>query len=308
MPENLIINPTFEINQRGSTSFSGTAKYTADRWYYNGVGSASIPSTPNTGYRFSISDGASISQFIELNSVNMKGYLLIGCTYFSSSGYSQPVISLTDDQGNNRTPIVTKTINIGSGLLHKQIIALFEINSIIGSLFATGEFKWIKVEFSSFANDSCSIANAFCYPISEIDTNSIVNSPIVVVTPNYNLELEKCKYYFEKTNPALYYARVSNSGSTSFSNGLITNASLAVLFILKEKRITPTVIKNGTPKFQVYSSSITFSTVDAIAGNFNNSAISILTENAVSTAIVGEMSILNISTSNYFSFDAEIYP
>ena len=305
MPKNLIINPTFEINQRGITSFNSTARYTADRWYHNGSGSGSITSTANTGYRAEIAIGASLSQFVELNCVNMEGYLLVGATYVAETGYSQPIISLSDDQGNNRTPILTKTLNIRNGLQHKQILALFEVNSIVGSTYSSGEFKYIRIQYSSGVSDAVRLANAFCYALSEVDTTSLLSKPVFVVTPNYNEELEKCQYYYELETTAEIPCYIPSV--TQNENGNVTTGYIRTLINCKRKRITPTVSPDGGIRYFNTSNTLMTPTTGAPNINFTNGQHRIIFNSYVSN-ITPLISSSCYYSNNGLKIDAEIYP
>ena len=223
--ENLITNPTFEINQRGNTSITtlSTAGYTVDRWYGDVGAKFQFASGTNTLYE------GTISQFVDkikLYGIGPK-YIIAGIKInnsFSTNvdislGYkptSNPYVSMTPI---NSTPITKVENNI------LQIFNIYEV--------------WIHnpdyYKFSITKTDTlaCYLSGAFIYAVDKYSLTDLQDLVVPCVI-DYNVELEKCKYYYQ----APYYAE----GAIGFSqNAADTNtATYKGSIPIQYMRIDPT--------------------------------------------------------------------
>lgn len=197
--KNLIINPFFTINQRNITSASsGTAIYTADRWYYKGDGSGISITTPAgpLGLVFRMTSGGTVSQFVEFNnSFQGAGYLLVGISSTNDSGIT---VKVKDSSGTEITASWTKVINVTPGALIPayQHMAMVELSA--------SPSTWLEIEFSGSTGTQYDMTGAFCYLLSDSFTST--EAIAVKVDPiNGAEEMEKCKYYYQKVNAGTSY-------------------------------------------------------------------------------------------------------
>ena len=171
---NLLINPDFRINQRGSASYAGTtAAYTVDRWR-RGTSNNTVTVTPNANGTIGItttSSSGSIYQTVEKTILGLAGKKItfsvaVGSDVINITGTvpSDNTLSnfATSDNVNGVTLILT---NRSDGYIDAYI-KLDAFNSYT--------IKWAKLEVGEAAT-----------PFSPPDTAS---------------ELERCKWYY------LYYA------------------------------------------------------------------------------------------------------
>lgn len=310
--DNLIINPTFSINQRGvtgSVSYSSTtpsANYTKDRWYLES-GTITFGSTVNEENVINIS--GKLAQFIEYTKGKFSGkYLVCGVTVNRNiQSSATPLVKLYDNTGTKYTSVYSsfKNYHAGSDLFH-QYIAIFDINSITDTNFVKFEIDNTGSSFSAY------LVNAFCYLTDNKDYFS-GTTPIPVISPNYNEELEKCKYYYERTN-------ISGSAITSgfiLTESIITQFTINANTKISSKRISPTFTLPASSSYKILS--YTDQTGNRRTANVELNELTYINENGIYTQLsithnisgIGTYSItslLDVSSSvRYIIIDAEIY-
>ena len=218
--KNLIINPTFGINQRnfnaGSSQTISTATYVQDRWYAE-AGTVYVGSADNV-----ISAGK-LHQFI-INDYSHSKYAVCGIRYNTGWTSVEPTIglaykplgSLVNLQAINNTPIV-----IDCGVNQKQIINVYQLPIDV-------DYEYL--DFSISYNGNARVIGAFMYSVDGY-SNGDFNTTIFPIIYDEVEELDKCKYYYEKINNDI---RVKEAFIYSSTGRII------LYLAYTKKRISPT--------------------------------------------------------------------
>lgn len=209
--DNLIINPDFKINQRGSASYTNSTsdrKYTFDRWFikvYDGSGTVQLQKIDNTVEMSSTALGM-VGQQIEFD----NSYL---SKHFIASAKINGVVVSFDFNVPSSIPVSTTQLNYFLSETYAFEAYMYSNGNIeivikhIGVNAQTVVIEWVKLECSNVRSQ--------------------------FIAPNYVLEVEKCKYYFETiANSSPHNCRFIISGSSY---------STSIEFYLSKKRVTPTV-------------------------------------------------------------------
>lgn len=222
--ENLLINPDFAINQRGVATTStvlNANKYTADRWY--GKSGATVQATSP----FNLTDGR-IEQYIDVF-INKRWskYFICGVHYNSSipsSGTPSVKLGYLNTTITELTPINNSPITITVGAI-TQVVNIYE------NPFTTTAHRLVfGIEASGYVN----LLEAFCYCCDSYDNTAITTARFPVIV-NPNVELEKCKYYFER-----WYDNSQHEGNF-FLKRQSSYVYGTIIRDISNKRIVPTV-------------------------------------------------------------------
>lgn len=182
---NLLINPDFKINQRGSSSYSGSSGYyTADRWVLITVGNLYLYDD-----YLQLRSG-SLGQYIEQELLPSTQYTLSVSYAISGSTRQTDTVTFT-------TPASTPTSNTVVGTIRVNTYLSFNVRYYTspGYYAVTFEksystyvnFYWVKLEQSSTATP--------------------------FVPPNIASELSKCQRYYIQLNIGARAAPVAGEGN-----------------------------------------------------------------------------------------------
>ena len=240
LSENLLINPYFNINQRGSSSWGvGTAGYTCDRWYKYSAGSItrSTSSLANASTMNVLQ--AKMCQFIETpDNTAAKLLVVIDANESNHTLSGNPIYCKYKDALGSWHTITqfdsgSKARGGGMPTGHKQYFAVF-----YPTTFAQTYEIGVDLTAEDQGANTVGFTKAACYMIYDWDTDlkdlffGTGGNGISVPYPNYAEELEKCKYYYEITDahtPVCY----SMAGTSVRSAYIFVN--------YKKKRVAPTV-------------------------------------------------------------------
>lgn len=192
---NLLINGDFRVNQRGKTEYTGTAKYTVDRWWINNDDTVTVL---NQGIKYSTNQGwRYVWQKVEDFAI-LRGKTVILSAKISSVSYTTGIPSLILYDGKSYS--AAKFTSDGVFSVTKTIASdATELNIRIGNYSGNEtlteiSIEWVKLEVGS-------VATAY--------------SP-----RPYAEELALCQRYYIKYPPTLYYGCVDTAKS---SHTLIIN-------------------------------------------------------------------------------------
>lgn len=297
--KNLIINPFFDINQRGGSSAITTAKYGADRWYFPG-GGGSVSFSAQLKGTCNLYNG-SIQQAIEYQHTLQGGKFIIGCTYRKyNNAAADATVSIKKSDGTAVSLDTSKTITktIGTDTWY-QFIGVVDGDSIKES---DGTLTYFWFVITGPGTTEYYVLNAFCYLVESATADDLPTSPISIAPVNYIEELEKCSYYYEKIK--------GDSNGPRFNGSKVgSNAQVSFEVIAKnKKRVNPTITFNGTWKAIGVSGTSDINN----AANTGRSYQNAFWFQANSPTVVAPDNsycwIYGSGTSATIEFDAEIYP
>ena len=258
--KNLIINPDFKINQRNASGTFGSndiGKYQRDRWQLGRLGSSttgvtdSISTVSDYGESLRLLDG-SITQYVEISkNINSK-YYLIGVTYlkdgFTNSGRAKVQLYSNSGYANInviKEQYITKRFNEDDEYVtYEQYTALVEVsfmsNTSYTDILAADIIGFV---ITKQTGSIVYLMNSFMYPIVSANQYQ-VGKFIPFVNYDYNEEIERCKYYYEKvTLDQLVNVHMEKKtiGGVEYINGIIYQ-----YIDITNKRINPTLTKTNT--------------------------------------------------------------
>lgn len=212
---NLLINPDFKINQRGSLSYTGTnSMYTVDRWY-KGTSQNTFTVTPNANGTITVtttgSDG-SIFQPVEKTLLGLGGKKV---TFSIFDGTDVISCTGTVPSGNTLVRFAEETKNgIRISLTNRDTGGIIDATIRFLNTNTTYTVHWAKLELGE--------------------------EPTPFSPPDPASELLKCKRFFEvlptSGRKQAYATHINSQGNI---------AVLAAHFVIVEKRVTPTI--SNTP-------------------------------------------------------------
>ena len=245
--KNLIINPFFNINQRAATGPSSTAGYKADRWYLS-TGTANF----STSHPYcTLNASTTIRQAVEIGyGPVVGGKLFCGVTYKKTSNDPSPdagAITLGLEKSDGTVVPFEKTRTrykmVGS-VNYFQHIGYVDLSDLEDSYNQVPYF-WFKISAINVAGVTYEVENAFCYLVKDVTEDDFPEGVLLPVAPiNYDVELEKCRYYYETIR--------SNAKTV---NQYRLNSAAGYLILFSQKRITPTI--TGTFKSSYITTSNT---------------------------------------------------
>ena len=180
---------------------------------------------------------------------------------------------------------------------YKQIVCAVDLSTITDT-----SYFWFEIDNRSsgnYGNGLCYLVNAFAYIVDDATPYLTSTTQIPVVKPNPAVELEKCKYYYEKPTKAVSWVN-KNGGYISFNTYIsykpkrLTNPTLSGTITMRYYDTTYDTYSDWT----ISASSVTLYT-DIIIGSINTS----LTD--ITKVLPG--SLRNNTPFNTFYVDAEIY-
>ena len=222
---NLLINPDFKINQRGTASegSGSTAKYCVDRWY-KPAGTAWYAPTSNDPFRLL----GSVYQYIDNTADLNKRTLEVGGLKLTAS-------ILTEDRSNT-----------GSGSARASVTATINTYPSASTVFATSDAT--RAGFTISIGYDSSISK---YYVKIDGNNASVNeifwakleigeNATPYVAPDPATELEKCKRYCEvySLNGDMTATMTVNMISAA---GVIQSMNVVKYITYSTKRLTPTI-------------------------------------------------------------------
>lgn len=212
---NLLINPDFKINQRGSSSYTGTkSTYTVDRWY-KGTSTNTLTVTPNANGTIGVTTTGSSGSLIQPVEKALLGLGGKKVTFSIFDGTD--VISCTGTVPSNDTLVnfATQTQN-GIRITLTNSTGRVDANIIFVDTNTTYTVHWAKLELGE--------------------------EPTPFSPPDPATELEKCKRYYQKIN-----------GTSQFyiSWAQAPNASWTYVSFNLNMRISPT--RSGNVEIIGYS-------------------------------------------------------
>lgn len=279
---NLLANPTFEINQRGLSKYTGSANYTVDRW--KSISANNIIEVISNGIRFTngYSSNSYIKQILE---ENYSGVTLTFSAKISaiSAGSARMAMYYTTVDNPNTWTLIGSGLTIDNTGIHSLTVTIpnsaLRVSADLGGTGrAVIEYQWTKLEYGLSATR--------------------------FEQPDTSTELSKCQRY--------YYAigRGENKNNYAIISGLCFGfASNQVRTLLKTPipmRKSPSITMNGS--FSATKTSGPTNAVESISIQYfdeDNIAIMVTTSN---TIVVGDTYILqrNNDTSANIEFDAEL--
>lgn len=319
LSENLLINPYFNINQRGSSSWtSSTTGYMCDRWYKYSGGSIST-STPSTGQAYTMSVlQAKMGQFvIGPGNTNARFLFVIDANENNHTLSANPIYARYQDglgSWHYMTPVDSGSKAQGGGgtSTHKQYYAVFSPESFAQLL----EFGVDLTSEDQGAN-AVGFTKAGVYMIYAWDNDikdlifGTNGKGISVALPDFGEERNKCLYYFEniqQTNNRLF---VMITSGTVNASGNMTAATFSVQVPYSEKRINPTITARPTIQYKTFAEGVatnisiattTLSDYYEIGKRYANGSKSITAASGSSIIQGGIYAGANMNA------DAEIYP
>ena len=294
--KNLLINPFFNINQRGLTSAITTTKYGADRWYVAG-GSVTFNTTGGAeGTIFCTMANGTIKQAILCKAQNIGGKFVAGVTYSKyNSAASDITVSFLTKAGTF-VAAGSSTRKVSNGIY--QQIAIVDASS-----FADGngliDYFWVVINGSS--SSEVYLYNSFCYLMDDISISDLPSGFVTVAPIVYTEELEKCKYYFEAM------------GNESGIDYMIPNSYSSAINTLRLRIIKDITIKRINPTFTYTSRLVTYTYTDGSSGTTSSIGLTYYPELGRAQVIgehpIGTQNTLLCSNIRLVAqMDSEIYP
>ena len=303
--ENLIINPRFIIQQRGTSTYTSVG-YTADRWHKQ-ISGGSVYLSGSGIERCSLSN-TKIAQAIEMEQSLIRGKFLCGVTYRKyNEAYSDLTIGIKTYTGSDVTITESKDIEktIVSNTYHQAMI-LVDAADLVRSTDGAIPYFWMILDASSITE--VYLEEAFCCLVDENITEDDLPDDFITFPYDQSKDLERCKYYFEYvTGQKAAYTQWIN---TTITNGEITKIHPTVKTYFSEKRVVPSVssvnaaanyfsLINGALNEGLRQLSYSSATIRSVYW-YSSSSI---------TASTGETFMqLPIRFEYTFKADAEIYP
>ena len=275
---NLLINPDFKINQRGSASYSGTNKYTVDRWMLPSGNGGTV--TPNAAGSITIV-GGSVTYGIIQQKVLKEDLVGKKCVFscydgtdvISTGAFTVPsgTASVTIAQTNWKNNIRIEVYNDTNGTTISVLIVVWTN--------MTANIKWAKLELGEEAT-----------PFSP---------------PDPATELERCRFYFKKGNSgnyAPYDPRITFNSDTNTSSATMN----CVVNTPRMRITTPTITYSRVSGVTVFT--------DGTTQDYNgdaNTTRQTSTDTLKIYYIVTRSSTTKVIDHGYYSLsyeaDAEIY-
>lgn len=271
---NLLINPDFKINQRGSSSYSGNNKYTVDRWKIAGGNCVVTPQSNGTLLVHTTTTWNGICQVLEDYS-QLKGKIItltIAGT-FASSGVRIAIKSLVGStqtdlataDGTNADSSISVSFNVPSNASYDYLfIAIYNKSS------ADSYLSWAKLEVGSI--------------------------PTTFSPPTYAEEIVKCCRYYQFAK--LQGQSMSASNATTF---------YPLIKLLTPMRATPIITVSTTPYVRGGTSGgsgINVAATTVAVNVFNRDSIQL-------QVVIGSSSMTQnwvyVLANGNCTFDAEIY-
>lgn len=249
---NILINPNLStpINQRAYTSSKTTVNkntYTIDRWM------AASGTTLACGAPLNLY-GGTLHQYIDKLNYGSK-YFFAGVKINKSFSTLTPTIRLGYKTSGplmyltpvNAAPIVFDNVNI------RQIVNVYENPGVVAS--------WYDFEIGVTAaqsTDCAALISAFLYtgPTYNEDALSEFLFPVVI---DENIELEKCKYYYQHIDNSTY-GRDPITLFMAYSGTTITQKRFCHAINLGKMRVAPTINNSSRHFIKCYTSTAEYST------------------------------------------------
>lgn len=153
---NLLVNPTFEINQREQVRYTGNANYTVDRWKSISANNIIIPLTRG-GVRFinGYNSNSYIKQILEEDYSGLKLTFSANVSAINAGSARMAMYYTTADNTNTWT-LINGGLTIDNSGVHSLTVTVPKSATAIsadlgGTGFADIEFLWAKLEISPFA-------------------------------------------------------------------------------------------------------------------------------------------------------------
>lgn len=319
--ENLLINPDFKIDQRGETSASEQTategKYTRDRWYVENGTVYKNPTSTSSAELFYIKSGT-LHQFVEISDdrfskFRLGKYLIAGITIVSDEDDHadvSPSIQLRVKRAplaieETLTPINSSLITVETSgdvnFARKQYVNIYEIPNYI-SYVHYFDFRVTKTGTSNmeFAGGGAFLYSANGNITTSQEANTALTGMVFPIHTNTFIELEKCKFYFNKVT--------TNSPWVPFLSDVVSGTNYYTLKIFEQKqRVVPTKTGSITVRYvdsNYISQSLTISAT-SISVITNSASKYIVISTQLSNTMIKDS--LHLS-STALALDAEFYP
>lgn len=174
---NLLVNPTFEINQREQVRYTGNANYTVDRWKSISANNIIIPLTRG-GVRFinGYNSNSYIKQILEEDYSGLKLTFSANVSAINAGSARMAMYYTTADNPNTWT-LINGGLTIDNSGVHSLTVTVPKSATAIsadlgGTGFAEIEYLWAKLELGASATE--------------------------FTPPNIAEELLRCQRYYQK--------------------------------------------------------------------------------------------------------------
>lgn len=239
---NLLVNPTFEINQREQVRYTGNANYTVDRWKSISANNIIIPLTRG-GVRFinGYNSNSYIKQILEEDYSGLKLTFSANVSAINAGSARMAMYYTTADNTNTWT-LINGGLTIDNSGVHSLTVTVPKSATAIsadlgGTGFADIEFLWAKLEISPFATR--------------------------FEPPNIAEELAKCQRYYQtgyENNGKRITKHYSNIVDILIPKEIIKAGVLNIVVTLlamgvaiKTWNIEPIILKECNSGFQCYA-------------------------------------------------------
>lgn len=186
---NLLVNPTFEINQREQVRYTGNANYTVDRWKSISANNIIIPLTRG-GVRFinGYNSNSYIKQILEEDYSGLTLTFSANISAITAGSARMAIYYTTADKPNSTWTLIGGGLTIDNTGIHSLTVKIPESASFISAdLGGTGkaeiDYLWAKLELGASATK--------------------------FEPPNIAEELAKCQRYFLNLTPENWYRRIA---------------------------------------------------------------------------------------------------
>lgn len=284
---NLLINGDFRINQRGQTSYSGSNKYTVDRWKTDALAS--------------------------IVNVNSDCSITVGISGATTAGprnpFTQPIEDFEKLKGQTVTfsikysdlvEDISKSVRIAINDGVSASVKTLTSSSGIVSVTRTISENATRVMVSVTGNSS-----AINYSLKLYYAKLEIGSVATALSPRpYAEELALCQRYFQK-----YIYEIADI----VGFGITFNSPEAVVLqfhLVAPLRTAPTITSSGTFECKYVNISDTGNITSFSDGSYNSPSNTITISITVEGNIVGAVShyvVYGLWPNSSISFDAEIY-
>ena len=264
---NLLTNPWFTVNQRGSNSYSGQDIYTVDRWKM----------------KYSTSGTVAVSS----SGITLSGvYLYI----------TQPFESLTQFMNKTLTASILLsdgTLYTGTGTYTGSHVEF--INEDGGNLLV-----WLHTGTGGFMV-ACTNSSTYTIRAVKLELGSI-STLALDTAPDYTTELLKCQRYYYRVA-----ARKANATMAAVSAWNSTTVAAVIPTPVPLRTNTPTFSSGGTMKVMLGASTTkTISSISMGTDNGYQSILLFFTVASGAVEGMAGLLVASASGGDYLAFDAEL--
>ena len=191
--ENLLINPDFKINQRGSATYNGTASYTVDRWTFDAATYVNSPLSRNANSGMTLYNPLSSGYIVQYIEKPLE--LLTQYTLSANSPYGTLKTTFT-------TPSSLPTVTTN----YSQLLAVVDSNGVT--------IGYIVVRYHATKGFWCVRIHNVAGEILTLNWIKLEKGAIATpfVTPEPTTELLKCQRYYYQTKTGNNYGVLSPVG------------------------------------------------------------------------------------------------